>query len=64
MVDAPDMFLVQSADVARQPPLVHSTNLLQQNEGRLYQPIPGVQVVVGGQLGFDVGLAGDGGDDT
>ncbi len=64
MVDAPDMVLVQSADVAGQPSFVHGANLLQQDKGGLRQPVPGVQVVVGGQLGFDVGLAGDGGDDN
>ena len=34
--------------------------IFQQDKGGLRQPVPGVQVVVGGQLGFDVGLAGDG----
>ena len=48
---------------SEQPPLVHGANLLQQDKGRLRQPIPGVQVIVGGQFGFDIGLAGDGGDD-
>ena len=62
MVDAPDMFLVQSADVAGQPLLVYGANLLQKDKRGLCQSVPGVQVVVGGQLSFDVGLAGDGGD--
>ena len=56
------MFLVQSADVAGQPLLVYGANLLQKDKRRLRQPVPGVQIVVGGQLGLDVGLTGDGGD--
>ena len=56
------MFLVQSADVAGQPLLVYGANLLQKDKRGLCQPVPGVQIVMSGQLGLDIGLTGDGGD--
>ena len=64
MVDAPDMFLVQSADIAGQPLFFYGANLLQQNEGRLRQPVPSSEVIVGRQFGLNICLAGNGGDNN
>ena len=62
MVDAANMLFRQMPDEVAQATLIYGTQLFQQDDGGQFQAVLGIDVVVGGELGFHAGLTCDGSD--